>query len=230
MPSTNQLADIICVIVPIIKQSISNSIAKMKSNRTSLLALLKVHLRRITLEERIQKNPVYPFIEIPSNKDRQLLQLELRQNSAYYYLVATLICAVSIIICGRLLQYEYLTVFSFVLFSAIYLMVEHWPKVRIVIDHNTESYSVYRGNTLVYEGGLYNIALKMIETGSSSLIMYQLILQAYLLEIQIGISYKMKSKDTLKHTAVVLADNLGVNYFDSHLPSKTHIVKHRREA
>ena len=201
----------------------------MKSNRISLFALLKVHLRRITLEERIQKNPFYPFLSISSDKDCQIFQLELRENAAYCYLIASILCAVSIIICGKLLQYEYLTVFSFVLFSAVYLMVEHWPKVRIVIDHNTEIYSVYRARTLVYEGGLYNIALKIIETGNSALLMYQLILEAYLLEIQIPISYKMKSKDVLKHTAVLLADNLGINYFDSHLPSKTHIVKHRKD-
>ena len=202
----------------------------MKSKRKSLLSLLKENLKRITLEERIQKNPFYPFLNIPNNNnDKQVLQLEQRETTAYFYLITTLISAVSIVTCGKLLQYEYLTVFSFVLFSAVYLMVEHWPMVRIVIDHNTERYSVYRGRTLVYEGGLYNIALKMVETGNSALIMYQLILEAYLLEIQVPISYKMKNKDALKHSAIVLAGNLGINYFDSHLPSKTHMVKHRKD-
>ncbi|KAI6646249.1 putative membrane protein [Oopsacas minuta] len=195
--------------------------------RTSILALFKEHLRRITLEERLQRNPVYPFHKV--HREDQMYELELRQNSAYYFLVTTILCIASVIICGNLGQYEYLTVFAFVLISSIYLTIEHWPMVRVVINHNTETYSVHRGSTLMYEGGLHNIALKMIEIGSSALTMYQIILEAHLLELQISISYKMKSRDTLKHNALLLSDNLGINYFDSHLPSKRHIVRHRKE-
>ena len=197
--------------------------------RISLSALFKEHLRRITLEERIERNPVYPFHKVSANNASEIYQLELRQNTSYYFLITTLLCVLSVVICGVLGQYEYLVVFSFILFSCVYLTIEHWPMVSVVINHESESYTVHRGGTLVYEGRLHNIALKMVEVGSSALIMYQIILQAYLLELDIAISYKVKNRDSLKHNAVVLSDNLGINYFDSHLPSKTHIVRHRRE-
>ena len=197
--------------------------------KVSLLTLVKEHLRRITLEERIERNPVYPFHKVSANNANETYQLELRQNTSYYFLITTLLCVLSVVTCGVLGQYEYLVIFSFILLSCVYLTIEHWPMVRVVINHESGSYTVHRGGTLVHEGRLHNIALKMVEVGSSALIMHQIILQAYLLELDIAISYKVKNKDSLKHNAVVLSDNLGINYFDSHLPSKTHIVRHKRE-
>ena len=201
----------------------------MKNGSPSLIALFKEHLRRITLEERIQRNPIYPFLKVPGGEGYQNYQLEIRQNEAYYCMASTLICTISIIICGNLAQYEYLTVFSFVLFSSMYLTLEYWPMVRVVINHNKQCYSVHKGRTMVYEGKLHNIALKMTEQGSSATLTYQVILVAYLLEIEIPISCKMKDRDKLKHSALELAENLQINYFDSHKPSKTHVVRHRRE-
>lgn len=197
--------------------------------RISLFALFKEHMRRITLEERIERNPVYPFHKVSANNASEIYQLELRQNTSYYFLLTTLLCVFSVVTCGVLAQYDYLIVFSFILLSCVYLTIEHWPMVSVVINHQSERYIIHRGRTLVYEGGLHNIALKMVEVGSSALVMHQIILQAYLLELDIAISYKMKNRDSLKHNAVVISDNLGINYFDSHLPSKTHIVRHRRE-
>ena len=99
----------------------------------------------------------------------------------------------------------------------------------LIVDRKRNTYASYDGSTLVYQGGLHNVYVRLvsIDNGCGRLFC-RLVIGGYRTDeylVTCPLKYRMRSK--LVSVGRIMAKNLNVNFFDSFDSSREHLVRHR---
>ncbi|XP_028399918.1 uncharacterized protein LOC114523251 [Dendronephthya gigantea] len=125
---------------------------------------------------------------------------------------------------------EYLVISLLVSILCVTLAWENRGHRRCVLDSSNKQYSFYENGQLTYAGAFNNVYIRLKEQkyGSGS-VYYYVVFNGYHMHEQKITSYTTNRK-RLRSLARKLAASLNLNYFDSRIYSKDHILSYLYQA